>query len=77
MRLRYFSLGLSGSRVHKSRCPAERVWGCFGLSSLCYAHSPRGTKAGHLPLPENTLGFVCTVSRRGLWHPSYLYHPPS
>lgn len=31
------------------------------MSSFCYAHSPTGTKAGHLPLPENTLGLVCML----------------
>lgn len=46
---------------------------CFGMSSLCCAHSPRVTKAGHLLLPLNMLSPVCMVPKRG---PGNRSNPP-
>lgn len=42
------------------------------MSSLCGAHSPRVTKANHLPLPMNMLSLVCMVPWwEGSGSPSY------
>lgn len=48
------------------------------MSSLCYDHSPRANKPGHLPFPETMLSLVCTVCRRAPGSPSYPFssHPP-
>lgn len=65
-------LGLSGSCTFTSPGAQQRGSGdCFGVSRLCYDHSPRATKADHLLLPETTLSLVCTGPGRGLGSPSY------
>lgn len=64
-------LGLSGSCTFTSLGAQQRGSGdCFGVSSLCYDHSPRATKADHLLLPETTLSLVCTEPGRDLGSPS-------
>lgn len=45
------------------------------MSTVCCAHSPGVPKAGHLLLPENVLGLVCTVPGGALGAP--LPHIPS